>query len=105
MLHARGVATVIITLGARGAFVSSDPFTGLVPSFEVSAVDTTAAGDVFNGAFGRRASATGRAAGKRRRRALGDNTRRPTLCTAAARYRGDAEALKAMAASRRRWPV
>lgn len=51
ILHARGVKTVIITLGSRGAFVS-DPATGVrktVPGFSVEAADTTAAGDVFNG--------------------------------------------------------
>jgi len=51
ILHERGVKTVIITLGARGAFLS-DPGTGtrkMVPGFSVDAVDTTAAGDVFNG--------------------------------------------------------
>jgi len=51
ILHARGVNTVILTLGSAGAFVS-DPTSGLVkmvPGFKVSAVDTTAAGDVFNG--------------------------------------------------------
>ncbi len=50
-LHARGVNTVIITLGSEGAFVS-DPASGLVkmiPGFKVTATDTTAAGDVFNG--------------------------------------------------------
>ncbi len=50
-LHKRGIHTVIITLGARGAFVS-DKTTGLksmVPGFKVEPVDTTAAGDVFNG--------------------------------------------------------
>ncbi len=48
-LHAAGVGTVLITLGARGVFVSSPEFTGVVPGFEVQVVDTTAAGDVFNG--------------------------------------------------------
>jgi len=50
-LHQSGIKTVIITLGAGGAFLS-DQITGLVkrvPGFEVEAVDTTAAGDVFNG--------------------------------------------------------
>ncbi|MEN8202745.1 MAG: ribokinase [Bacteroidota bacterium] len=50
-LHERGVKTVIITLGSGGAFLS-DRISGVVkriPAFEVEAVDTTAAGDVFNG--------------------------------------------------------
>jgi ribokinase len=50
-LTARGVGMVIITLGPRGAYVFSESFKGLIPGFPVSAVDTTAAGDVFNGAF------------------------------------------------------
>jgi sugar/nucleoside kinase (ribokinase family) len=51
IIHGKGVDTVIITLGSRGAFLS-DPRSGtskLVPGFKVSATDTTAAGDVFNG--------------------------------------------------------
>lgn len=51
VLHRRGVKTVIITLGARGAFVSSEGFQEIMPAFQARAVDTTAAGDVFNGAL------------------------------------------------------
>ncbi len=48
-LLARGVENVIITLGARGALVAGSQGRGLVAAHKVKAVDTTAAGDVFNG--------------------------------------------------------
>lgn len=47
----RGVEAVIVTLGARGALVASAAGVELVRGFRVRAVDTTAAGDVFNGAL------------------------------------------------------
>lgn len=47
----RGVSNVVITMGAAGAYVKSDNFTGMVPGIKVKATDTTAAGDVFNGAL------------------------------------------------------
>jgi ribokinase len=50
-LRARGVGTVIVTLGAKGAFVATGAARKLVPGFTVQAVDTTAAGDTFNGAL------------------------------------------------------
>lgn len=50
-LHQRGVATILITLGARGVFVSTAGHQELLPAFRVRAVDTTAAGDVFSGAL------------------------------------------------------
>ena len=50
-LCAKGVKRVVITLGAKGAFVYSDGAGRIVPAMKVKAVDTTAAGDVFNGAL------------------------------------------------------
>ena len=48
-LLARGAQNVIITLGARGAWVAGKNLRQLIPAFKVKAVDTTAAGDIFNG--------------------------------------------------------
>ncbi|SQI43552.1 Ribokinase [Leminorella richardii] len=48
-LHAKGIRTVIITLGSRGAWVSVEGEGQLVKGFRVEPVDTIAAGDTFNG--------------------------------------------------------
>jgi ribokinase len=51
ILRRKGVETVIITLGANGAFVASPESQQRVAGFKAKAIDTTAAGDVFNGAL------------------------------------------------------
>ncbi len=50
-LHASGVADVVITLGREGALMEGEAGSGHVPGCAVTAVDTTAAGDAFNGAL------------------------------------------------------
>ena len=47
----RGVGSVVVTLGADGAYVVSDSFTGAVPGRSVDVVDTTGAGDAFAAAI------------------------------------------------------
>jgi ribokinase len=47
----KGVKTVIITLGSRGSYVATSKSKQLVPGFKIKPVDTTAAGDTFNGAL------------------------------------------------------
>lgn len=46
-----GVKHVVVTLGANGARVIDESIDQHVPAHEVTAVDTTAAGDAFNGAL------------------------------------------------------
>jgi ribokinase len=47
----RGVGQVVVTLGAQGVYACSPAGEFQQPAFPVSAVDTTAAGDAFVGAF------------------------------------------------------
>ena len=51
ILKKKGVEIIIITMGANGAFIHTDSLSELIPAPEVKAVDTTAAGDTFNGAL------------------------------------------------------
>lgn len=55
ILHDKGVKTVLITLGEKGAFLSTPENRSqggrIVSGYAVEAVDTTAAGDTFNGAL------------------------------------------------------
>jgi ribokinase len=50
-LFAKRVKNVIITMGAAGAYLLSEKVSKLIPVVPVRPLDTTAAGDVFNGAL------------------------------------------------------
>jgi sugar/nucleoside kinase (ribokinase family) len=49
--HNHGVKTIVVTLGAKGAYVSHQDFEGSVPGFKVVALDTTGCGDAFSAGF------------------------------------------------------
>lgn len=48
-IQSKGVEVVVITLGGRGVFISSGGREEIIPAFHVDAIDTTGAGDAFNG--------------------------------------------------------
>ncbi len=50
-LLSQGVKTVILKIGKKGAYLIREDQSTYVPGFKVATVDTTAAGDTFNGAF------------------------------------------------------
>lgn len=51
VLHDKGIASVLITLGNRGVWLSESGNGQRIAGFKVKAVDTIAAGDTFNGAL------------------------------------------------------
>jgi len=50
-IRARGAAHAVVTLGAGGVLAEGRDERVHVPAFEVTAIDTTGAGDAFNGAL------------------------------------------------------
>lgn len=51
-LLAAGIRGVVLKMGSRGSYLAStNGLAQLIPPYPVTAVDTTAAGDAFNGAF------------------------------------------------------
>jgi ribokinase len=82
-LRAQGARCVLVTLGERGVLACAEGAPLSVPAFAVSAVDTTAAGDAFNGAL---------AVALTERRPLPDAVRFATVAAALACTRRGAQA-------------
>lgn len=51
MFLKKGVKNVVITMGSMGAFATDGVNSDLLPCMKVDAIDTTGAGDAFNGGF------------------------------------------------------
>lgn len=49
VLFRKGVQNVLITLGSKGVYVNTGDKAQIIPAFRVKALDTTGAGDAFNG--------------------------------------------------------
>lgn len=49
VFFAKGVENVLITLGSRGVYLATKDRSEIIPGFRVDAIDTTGAGDAFNG--------------------------------------------------------
>lgn len=45
----KGVKNVLITLGGKGVYIHSEGESKIIPAYRVNAIDTTGAGDAFNG--------------------------------------------------------
>lgn len=56
-MHARGVRRLIITMGSHGAYYSDGEDAFMLSAFSIDAVDSTAAGDAFNGGLAVRLAA------------------------------------------------
>ena len=50
-LFKKGIRNVVITMGVSGAYLLNQEVSKLIPVVPVKAIDSTAAGDVFNGAL------------------------------------------------------
>ncbi|MFA6856488.1 MAG: ribokinase [Treponema sp.] len=51
LLFSRYHCPVVVTLGSKGSYIKTTDFEGMVPPYPLDPVDTTGAGDTFNGAL------------------------------------------------------